>query len=25
MQFLTFMLGGETFAMGILAIKEIIE
>jgi purine-binding chemotaxis protein CheW len=25
MQFLTFMLGGEMFAMGILAIKEIIE
>jgi purine-binding chemotaxis protein CheW len=25
MQFLTFMLGGETFAMGILAVKEIIE
>lgn len=25
MQFLTFMLGGETFAMGILGIKEIIE
>lgn len=24
-QYLTFMLGGETFAMGILAIKEIIE
>jgi purine-binding chemotaxis protein CheW len=25
MQFLTFMLGGEMYAMGILAIKEIIE
>ena len=24
-QYLTFMLGGETYAMGILAIKEIIE
>src|SRR5208337_4245045 len=24
-QYLTFMLGGETFAIGILAIKEIIE